>query len=253
MIHRCLITVLWVMSTLMVSAQKPEIHSHNDYNQARPFWGAYEAKAASIEADIWLIDGVIYVAHDREKVKADCLLKNMYLNPIRQVMDKNGGTAYPEGKGFQLLVDLKSGPETLDNLISLIRTEEMEAYFDAKNNPNAVQIVITGDKIAKEHFTQYPDYIYFDGLPNVDYTEEQLEHIPMISAYRGHFTKWRGKGKMDKADRKRIKEAVKSAHKKGCKFRIWAFPDNEEGWEMSKKLGVDFINTDHPDRVANMK
>lgn len=56
------------MSALMVSAQKPGIHSHNDYDQARPFWGAYEANAASIEADIWLIDGAIYVAHDREDV-----------------------------------------------------------------------------------------------------------------------------------------------------------------------------------------
>lgn len=237
----------------MVLAQKTEIHSHNDYEQARPFWGAYEASAASIEADIWLIDGIIYVAHDREDVHSDRLLKNMYLEPIKQVMDKNGGMAYSEGKGIQLLVDLKSGPETLDSLIGLIKAEKMESYFDVKKNQNAVQIVITGDKIAKEHFTQYPDYIYFDGLPNVDYSEEQLERIPMISAYRGHFTKWKGKGKMDKTDQKRIKKIVKSAHKKGCKFRIWAFPDNEEGWRMSKKLGLDYINTDHPDRVANMK
>lgn len=253
MIFRLLFSVFVTMCALMVSAQKPGIHSHNDYDQVRPFWGAYEANAASIEADIWLIDGDIYIAHDREDVRPERMLKNMYLDPIKQVMDKNGGMAYPGGKGFQLLVDLKSGSETLERLIGLIQAEDMEPYFDIKKNPGAVQIVITGNKIAKEDFTEYPDYIYFDGLPNVDYSKEQLERIPLISTYRGDYTQWKGIGKMDKADRKRIKETVKSAHKRGCKFRIWAFPDNEKGWRMSKKLGLDFINTDHPDRVANMK
>ena len=251
--NRILIITLCMMSALIASAQKSRIHSHNDYVQAKPFWGAYEAKAASIEADIWLIDGKIYVAHDREDVQPYRMLKNMYLEPIKQMMDLNGGKAYLKGEGFLLLVDLKSGPETLDSLISLIEAEQMENYFDVKRNPSAVQIVITGDKIAKEDFTRYPDYIYFDGRPNIEYTEEQLERIPLISSHYGKFTQWKGKGKMDKSDQKRIKKAIKSAHKKGCKFRLWAFPDNEEGWKMSRKLGMDFINTDHPARVAQMK
>lgn len=253
MIHRFLFIVGLMVSVLMASAQKPGIHSHNDYAQARPFWGAYEAMAASIEADIWLIDGEIYVAHDRVDVNPDRLLKNMYLEPIKQVMDKNGGKAYPKGEKLQLLVDLKSGPETLDRLIDLIEAEEMISYFDVKNNPEAVQIVITGDRIPKEDFTRYPSYIYFDGRPNIEYSKEQWKRVSLISSHYGHFTKWKGKGKMDKADWKRIKKAVKSAHKKGCKFRLWAFPDNEEGWRMSRKLGLDFINTDHPYRVRLMK
>ena len=72
----------------------------------------------------------------------------------------------------------------------------------------------------------------------------------MVSAHYGKFTKWKGTGQMDKADQRRIKEAVRKAHKAGSKFRLWAFPDNEDAWEMTRKLGMDFINTDHPDRVA---
>ena len=45
-------------------------------------------------------------------------------------------------------------------------------------------------------------------------------------------------------------EEIRKAHKAGSKFRLWAFPDNEDAWEMTRKLGMDFINTDHPDRVA---
>ncbi|MBR4856377.1 MAG: alkaline phosphatase, partial [Bacteroidaceae bacterium] len=165
-------------------------------------------------------------------------------------MERNGGKAYPKGKPLQLLVDLKTDASTLDALISLIREGGYTACFNVKDDPNAVQIVITGDKVKKEHFCNYPDFIFFDGLPHIDYTPEQRKRVPMVSAHYGKFTKWKGKGQMDKADQKRIKEAVRKAHKAGSKFRLWAFPDNENAWEMTRKLGMDFINTDHPDRVA---
>ena len=45
------------------------IHSHNDYAQKRPFWGAYEAGADSIEADVFLVDGELLVAHSRNESK----------------------------------------------------------------------------------------------------------------------------------------------------------------------------------------
>ena len=250
LIFRISLAVLLLAGSLSASARKTRIHSHNDYEQERPFWGAYEAGAASIEADIWLVDGILHVAHNRKDISPNRLLKDMYLEPIRQVMERNGGKAYPKGKPLQLLVDLKSDASTLDALISLIREGGYTACFNVKDNPNAVQIVITGDKVKKEHFCNYPDFIFFDGLPHIDYTPEERKRVPMVSAHYGKFTKWKGKGQMDKADQKRIKEAVRKAHKAGSKFRLWAFPDNEDAWEMTRKLGMDFINTDHPDRVA---
>ena len=45
------------------------IHSHNDYAQKRPFWGAYEAGADSIEADVFLVDCDLLVAHSRKELK----------------------------------------------------------------------------------------------------------------------------------------------------------------------------------------
>ena len=247
---RILLCAFLMMGATMVSARKTDIHSHNDYEQARPFWGAYQAGAASIEADIWLVNGKLFVAHDRKDIRPERQLASMYLEPIRQIMEKNNGSAYPKGKGLQLLVDLKSGAETLDTLVHLVRELGMTQCFDVKKNPSAVQIVITGFKIRKEDFGQYPDFIYFDGQPDVDYSPEQLERIPMISAHYGKFTKWKGKGEMGKADQKRIKDTAKKIHKMGCKFRLWAFPDNEAGWKMTRQLGLDFINTDHPERVA---
>lgn len=250
LILRISLSVLLLAGSLAAAARKTGIHSHNDYEQARPFWGAYEAGAASVEADIWLVDGKIYVAHDRKDITPERMLEGMYLEPIRKVMKQNSGRPYPNRKPLQLLVDLKSGMETLDALVRLIRDGGYMDCFDVRSNSGAVQIVITGHQLDKEQFARYPDFISFDGRPDVSYTQEQAKRVSMISAHYGMFTKWKGKGEMDRADQKKIRKAAKDAHRMGCKFRLWAFPDNEEAWRLSRKLGMDLINTDHPDRVA---
>ena len=61
LILRISLAVLLLAGSLSASARKTRIHSQNDYEQARPFWGAYEAGAASIEADIWLVDGILHI------------------------------------------------------------------------------------------------------------------------------------------------------------------------------------------------
>ena len=66
------------------------IHSHNDYNRKSPFFDAYKAHAASIEADVFLVDGELYVAHDREDIRSWRTLRNLYLDPIRQLFRANG-------------------------------------------------------------------------------------------------------------------------------------------------------------------
>ena len=44
-------------------------HSHNDYEKASPFREAWSNQFGSIEADIFLDNGELVVAHDREQVK----------------------------------------------------------------------------------------------------------------------------------------------------------------------------------------
>lgn len=37
------------------------IHSHNDYWRAKPFWTALSNGVVSVEADVWLYNGTLYV------------------------------------------------------------------------------------------------------------------------------------------------------------------------------------------------
>ena len=121
------------------------VHSHNDYCQNLPFYTAYSARCASIEADIFAVDGELYVAHERKEIDRKRTLRALYLDPIRRQMELNGGKAYPDGKSFQLLIDLKTGyAETMPILEKQL--EEYLSCFDTEHNPSAVQIVITGNQ-----------------------------------------------------------------------------------------------------------
>lgn len=249
--NRSLIILLaCLLATLPIAGKHILIHSHNDYAQSRPFWGAYEAHAASIEADIWLVDGTLYVAHNKKDIRPERSLEAMYLQPIRQVVEQHRGAAYADGTSFQFLVDLKTGRETLDALVLLIEKKGYKRYFDPTANPTAIQLTITGDKVKPEDFNAYPPYVFFDGRIEATYTPEQLRRVPLISEYRGLYTQWKGHGKMSKEDQQKIQRDVKKAHRQGCKFRIWGFPDNENAWRMTRRLGIDYINTDHPEKLG---
>ena len=69
--------------SLTLQAQRPiAYHSHNDYDRTVPFWEAYSQHCTSIEADVFLKDGEILVAHNLKDLKADRSLRTMYIEPI---------------------------------------------------------------------------------------------------------------------------------------------------------------------------
>src|SRR5438046_10430632 len=51
--------------------------AHNDYQHARPLNEALECGFCAVEADIYLVDGKLLVAHDREKVQPDRMLESL--------------------------------------------------------------------------------------------------------------------------------------------------------------------------------
>ncbi|WP_431291859.1 hypothetical protein [Pedobacter sp. P26] len=54
-------------------------HSHNDYKQEIPLLAAYYAEMGSIEADVFLKEGQLYVAHEASEIKPDFTLKKYTL------------------------------------------------------------------------------------------------------------------------------------------------------------------------------
>ena len=83
-------------------------HSHNDYNQKIPFLQAYYAGMGSVEADVFLRNGKLMVAHEQDAINPLNTLDKLYLQPIAELMAKNRGRIDADtGRRLQLLVDIK--------------------------------------------------------------------------------------------------------------------------------------------------
>src|SRR5262245_20905466 len=89
-----------------------QIHAHNDYEHPHPLFDALDAGARSIEADIFLVNGKLLVAHEFWQVKGERTLESLYLDPLRKRIREHNGSVYNDGKSQFLFIDIKSDPTT---------------------------------------------------------------------------------------------------------------------------------------------
>ncbi len=248
-------TLIFSMHFCKVSAQIgvsfKNGHSHNDYHQPIPLLNSYHARMGSIEADVFLKNGQLYVAHDSTEITKDATLRKLYLEPLAEKYVKNGHSPYPDpAQKLQLVIDIKKDYQ----LVLPVLIEELKSFntiFDKTKNPKAITIAISGDMPLPSAFKNYPEYISFDGRPNIEYTPLQLKRVVMISADIKKYTTWNGRGTLTTADKLKLKSVIEKAHKQQKPFRFWGTADGPETWLELKKLGVDWINTDQPERLQN--
>lgn len=216
-------------------------HSHNDYEQKKPFWLAYNHGFGSIEADIFLLDDSLFIAHDTIELKARRTLESFYIKPLAKLVAKNGGYPYADSvKQLQLLIDIKTDSiHTLDKLISML-----QKYPTLINN-KAIKFVITGNRPDEALFTSYPSFIYFDGELFKNYSKEALTRISLLSDDFQTYVHWNGTGTPTPNQIRVLTTAINKAHQLDKPVRFWNSPDFINAWKQFMHLGVDYINTDH--------
>jgi hypothetical protein len=217
-----------------------QAHSHNDYERKRAFLDAYEQQFGSVEADIFLVNDSLFVAHNLKDIKASALFRHCIRTHFEQVQKNEGSIYSQKDVPLQLLIDLKtSGEETLAALI-----RELEPHQQVLAPAGLVKIVVSGNVPDPSSFEKYPPYIYFDGRPEVTYTPAQLAHIGLISQAFQKYSSWNGEGPLPEKEKKNIQRMITQTHDLGKKVRIWATPDNINSWKTMMTLGVDYLNTD---------
>jgi alkaline phosphatase len=226
------------------------LHSHNDYERNEPFWDAYNEHFDSIEADVWCIDGTLFVSHDRKDVNPERTFEAMYQQPILRVFEQNGGRPWAgSGRTLQLLIDIKETTEpTLGTLVELLNAHR--DVFDPAVNPYAVRVVMTGNVPAPADFVKYPDYIFFDGNLDIEYTDEQLRRIALFSAPFYKYSLWRGRGRGRRAAWMKVEAAVEHAHALGKPIRFWGAPESKVVYRVFPSRGIDYVNSDRPAESA---
>lgn len=234
-----------------VLARAPmQVHSHNDYRQRVPFYQAYAQQVASIEADVYLHKGCLLVGHDIEDLCPAMSFEDLYVKPLVTLFACNGGQAFRDSECLlQLMVGLKSASEpTLRTVTGLLA--RWPEVFDPSVNPRAVRVVVTGRVPAPEKFGDYPSFIRFDGNWRISYTPEQLDRVALISCNFRDFSQWNGKGAIIPAEKKRLREVIDRVHEWGKPIRFWNAPEGITVYYTFYNLGIDYINTDHPETCA---
>ncbi len=226
------------------------LHSHNDYTRNHPFALAYGLGFGSIEVDLFLKNGELYVAHEYDEIATEKTFDRLYLKPILEAFaNSSDGFLYPQNGQLQLLIDPKADGASVLRVL----TKKIKPYrdlFDSKNNPKAVKIVVSGNRPKPEEFHLYDEVFFFDGELSKTYTASQLERIGLFSAPFKQFSEWNGLGRLTYHDSIKVTTTVDSVHRLGKKFRFWAAPDTKTTWYEWIKMGVDYINTDRPMAAA---
>ncbi|MET6997984.1 family 43 glycosylhydrolase [Chitinophaga defluvii] len=221
-------------------------HSHNDYERSKPFYEAAALKCGSIEADIHLKAGTLYVAHDEEDIQPQRTFEQLYLRPVLKQMARNHGKVYADGSPLQLLVDIKTDATTtlqaLQRMLMPYRN-----YFDKSKNPYAVTIVLSGNVPPASEWHHYDPIFFFDGRPNIMYDSTAMKRVALISAnFRDYAPLNNAKDSVSPANWIKLQEVVNQAHKAGKPFRFWGTGSDAYNYQRLLELGVNYIGTDQP-------
>lgn len=223
-------------------------HAHNDYEHARPLLDALAQGFGSIEADIYLVDGRLLVAHDRKDVKPTRTLEALYLDPLRERARQNGGRIYRGGPTITLLIDVKSDAAATYAALHAVLANyaEMLTTFRAgQTAPAAVTVIISGNRAIAAMAAQPVRYAAVDGRIGDLAGQASADLIPWISDNWAKVFSWRWSGPMPDADRRKLRELVAQTHAQGRRLRFWGTPDTPEAWALLHDAGVDLLNTDN--------
>ena len=229
-------------------------HAHNDYAHDRPLHDALDCGFCSIEADVWLSDETLLVAHAISDIRPERTLESLYLKPLAKRIAQRGGWVYDPGRTVTLLVDFKSRGKATYPLLARQLREYRQLFTprDVGKGRRAVApvlVIISGDRPIDLIADDAERLCGIDGRLSDIASKHNPALIPLISdAWRTQFT-WNGTGAMPEAERQKLRRIVKETHAAERRLRFWGAPDNEAVWSELYDAGVDLLNADDLPRL----
>lgn len=223
-------------------------HAHNDYLHERPLLDALDHGFTSVEADVYLVEGELLVAHTRAELKPGRTLKRLYLEPLRERARQGGGRIWPGGPPLTLLVDIKADGEASYQALAKLLAEYndiISAVRDGRLETKAVTVVVSGERAREAIAADEPRYVGIDGrLSDLD-SSAPADLLPLISDNWALQFRWRGEGPFPDVERAKLHDIVRQAHQHGRRVRFWATPEKTAVWRELLDADADLINTDN--------
>src|SRR4030095_7056909 len=192
-------------------------HSHNDYLNTNPFFLAYENGFGSIEADIFPVDEMLYVAHKKEEIHSNKTLLDLYIVPLIRKFSSDSA------RKLNLLIDIKEN-YSLSLSLLIKELEPLKPYLSTLDKMNYITIIISGDRPPPTAYKDYPDFIFFDYDLQWPHNSEELKRVALVSFPFDEISKWKGKGILKAEDEKKIKQIIGNAHGRKKPFRFLGTP-----------------------------
>ncbi|KAI0715199.1 hypothetical protein C8Q76DRAFT_842304 [Earliella scabrosa] len=249
------------------------IHSHNDYWRDVPLLTALSFGVSSVEADVSLINGTLFVGHETAALTKDRTLESLYIQPLLQILRKqnpktlftandtgiNGVFDTDSGRALQLLIDIKTdGVEALPFILDAFQPLREAGYLTTFANGtltrSVVTVVGTGNSPLEQVKALEPRDYFFDA-PLTQLTDPSLNTTwdptlsPLASTDYAVVVGWSGIGEMSDEQRANLTKFVGDAHALGITARFWDTPGwpvhaRENVWRALLEGGADWLNAD---------
>ncbi|ORY83013.1 hypothetical protein BCR37DRAFT_346768 [Protomyces lactucae-debilis] len=252
------------------------VHSHNDYWRDIPLITALSYGCSSIEADVWLVNGTLYIGHDVASLRPNRTFSSLYINPLVTILDQknpsNSFTAYAKSNfsytesngvfdtsaalSLNLLVDVKTnGAETWPYVVAALEPLRQRGYLSYVNasdtNVNSRQVTVIGTgNTPLNYLLARPNRDYFFDAPLAALNSTFKPTLsPLASmSFRANIG-WTGVQAITSAQETKMKQYIDQARSMGLKSRMWESPlrpvfARNAVWLKQIQLGLDYLNAD---------
>ncbi len=224
-------------------------HSHNDYHQPHPLIDAWNNGMVSIEADVFLKDGILLVGHEEKELSKDRTLEKLYLKPLCDYYIHSKEKLSP----VILMIDIKErGEECYAALKKVINRYQstLTHYQNGKVNNNDITILLSGDRPIQMVKGEKDRFVFIDGrIPDLKNNEDS-SFMPLISDDWNRYFTWDGNGTISAKELKQLNKFIADCHEQHKMIRFWGMPGCGDAglayWKLLKKEGADLIGTDCP-------
>ncbi|KAF5244983.1 hypothetical protein FAUST_2092 [Fusarium austroamericanum] len=242
-------------------------HSHNDYWRLMPFHSAVEAGCIGIEADVWAVQGELYVGHDLGGLSTDRTLSSMYIQPLVELLQSQNLDTNPNlpprgvygrrpDQTVVLLVDLKSNPNAswpllLKRLEPLRKKGWLSHIQNGKFISRPITVVGTGETELHLVNEATPFRDVFLDAPLDQLNEglyDDLNSYYTSVSFEKSIGKVGSKG-LKPEQQTKLRDQISQAHSRGLKVRYWGMPYwplhvRNQLREVLIDEGVDVLNAD---------
>ncbi|EME43704.1 hypothetical protein DOTSEDRAFT_131753 [Dothistroma septosporum NZE10] len=255
------------------------LHSHNDYWRPIPFYSALSVGAISVEADVWLYNGTLYIGHEESALKKERTFDSLYIQPILSVLRaQNPNSTFVTGKTrngvydtnnaqtLYLFVDVKTdGPTTWPAVVKALQPLRDAGYLTTFNGSASgvtagpVTVVGTGNTPLNQVQGVSPrDYFYDAPLQSLNSTASNItsdvSRIASVS-FSSQFGTLRN-ATLNVTQTALLNSQIAVAHGKGIGVRYWDQPLWPVGtrngiWRLLWDAGADLLNCDDLEGAAN--